>query len=177
MGEVTGQRDEIRQLFAALGTPSTSSEARSLAQAMAAEARCESTFTQCRRVASSGLASQFVRVNRLEAPAAGVLPPLETLATMLEESILATQQQKSAADQVDSAIQQIRDAADQLAAEQTQWSTTAERLDTLVAELDTALRVDGGERRPATLCAAAGGLGGFPRWPRTPAWCGRPWPP
>jgi len=86
---------------------------------------------------------------------------MASTATMLEESILATQQQKSAADQVDSAIQQIRDAADQLAAEQTQWSTTAERLDTLVAELDTALRVDGGERRHASLCAAAGGFGGL----------------
>jgi methyl-accepting chemotaxis protein len=65
-------------------------------------------------------------------------------ATMLERSILATMQQKSAADQVDGAIQQIRDAADQLAADQTRWSDTAERLDTLVSELDTALRVDSG---------------------------------
>jgi methyl-accepting chemotaxis protein len=72
---------------------------------------------------------------------------MASTATMLEESILATQQQKSAADQVDSAIQQIRDAADQLAAEQTQWSTTAERLDTLVAELDTALRARVGSAR------------------------------
>jgi methyl-accepting chemotaxis protein len=69
---------------------------------------------------------------------------MASTATMLEESILATQQQKSAADQVDSAIQQIRDGADQLAAEQTQWSATAERLDTLVAELDSALRVSAG---------------------------------
>jgi methyl-accepting chemotaxis protein len=84
---------------------------------------------------------------------------MASTATMLEESILATQQQKSAADQVDSAIQQIRDGADQLAAEQTQWSATADRLDTLVAELDVALRVDGGERRGARLCAAASGLG------------------
>jgi methyl-accepting chemotaxis protein len=61
-------------------------------------------------------------------------------ATMLEESILATQQQKSAADQVDSAIQQIREAADQLASEQTQWAATAERLETLVVELDSALQ-------------------------------------
>jgi methyl-accepting chemotaxis protein len=83
---------------------------------------------------------------------------MASTATMLEESILATQQQKSAADQVDSAIQQIRDGADQLAVEQTQWSTTAERLDTLVAELDVALRVDGGERRRASLCAAASGV-------------------
>jgi methyl-accepting chemotaxis protein len=84
---------------------------------------------------------------------------MASTATMLEESILATQQQKSAADQVDSAIQQIRDGADQLTAEQAQWTTTAERLDTLVAELDVALRVDGGERRRASLCAAPGGLG------------------
>jgi methyl-accepting chemotaxis protein len=86
---------------------------------------------------------------------------MASTATMLEESILATQQQKSAADQVDSAIQQIRDGADQLVVEQTQWSTTAERLDTLVGELDIALRVDGGERRRASLCAAAGGVGGL----------------
>jgi methyl-accepting chemotaxis protein len=69
---------------------------------------------------------------------------MASTATMLEESILATQQQKSAADQVDSAIQQIRDGADQLTAEQAQWSTTAERLDTLVAELDIALRASVG---------------------------------
>jgi methyl-accepting chemotaxis protein len=68
---------------------------------------------------------------------------MASTATMLDESILATQQQKSAADQVDSAIQQIRDAADQLAAEQTQWSVTAERLDTLVDDLESALRDDG----------------------------------
>jgi methyl-accepting chemotaxis protein len=66
-------------------------------------------------------------------------------ATMLEDSILAAQQQKSAADQVDSAIQQIRQAADQLAAEQTQWSVTAQRLDTLVEDLESTLRDDGGE--------------------------------
>jgi methyl-accepting chemotaxis protein len=71
---------------------------------------------------------------------------MASTATMLDESILATQQQKSAADQVDSAIQQIREAADQLAAEQTQWSATAERLDTLVDELDRTLREDSGAR-------------------------------
>jgi methyl-accepting chemotaxis protein len=71
---------------------------------------------------------------------------MASTATMLDDSILATQQQKSAADQVDSAIQQIRESADQLAAEQTQWSATAERLDKLVEELDSALRDDDGER-------------------------------
>jgi methyl-accepting chemotaxis protein len=84
---------------------------------------------------------------------------MASTATMLEESILATQQQKSAADQVDSAIQQIRDAGDRLAVEQTQWSATALRLDTLVGELDSALREDGGERRRERLCAAAAGRG------------------
>jgi methyl-accepting chemotaxis protein len=73
---------------------------------------------------------------------------MASTATMLEESILATQQQKSAADQVDSAIQQIREAADQLAAEQSQWSATAGRLETLVDELDCALRESGGESAP-----------------------------
>jgi methyl-accepting chemotaxis protein len=65
---------------------------------------------------------------------------MTSTATMLSESILATQQQKSAADQVDAAIAQIRAAADQLAAEQTQWSLTAERLDTLVDDLEATLR-------------------------------------
>jgi Methyl-accepting chemotaxis protein (MCP) signalling domain len=65
--------------------------------------------------------------------------------TMLEQSILATQQQKSAADQVDSAIQQIREAADQLATEQEQWSATAGRLEALVDDLEGALREGGGD--------------------------------
>jgi methyl-accepting chemotaxis protein len=72
---------------------------------------------------------------------------MASTATMLQESILATQQQKSAADQVDSAIQQIRHAADQLALEQTQWALTAERLETLVDELETVLHDDGDEVR------------------------------
>jgi methyl-accepting chemotaxis protein len=70
---------------------------------------------------------------------------MASTATMLEESILATQQQKSAADQVDGAIQQIRESADKLAAEQTQWSATAQRLDKLVDELDSALQDGDGE--------------------------------
>jgi methyl-accepting chemotaxis protein len=59
--------------------------------------------------------------------------------TMLEESILATQQQKSAADQVATAIVEIRAAADQLAAEQTQRAATSERVEHIVGELENAL--------------------------------------
>ena len=65
--------------------------------------------------------------------------------SMLETSILATQQQKSAADQVDAATQQIREAADQLATEQAQWAATSERLEKLVDEIETALREGAGE--------------------------------
>jgi methyl-accepting chemotaxis protein len=57
-------------------------------------------------------------------------------AMMLEESILATQQQKSAADQVATAMVQIRESADQLAAEQEQRVGTAERVEELVRELE-----------------------------------------
>jgi methyl-accepting chemotaxis protein len=61
-------------------------------------------------------------------------------ATMLDGSLLAAQQQKSAADQVDSAIRQIRQAADQLAAEQVKLATAAERLETLVEEISGVLQ-------------------------------------
>jgi len=69
---------------------------------------------------------------------------MASTATMLELSVLATQQQKSAADQVDGAIQQIRNAAYQLGEEQTHWSDAAERLDALVRELDSSLQADSG---------------------------------
>jgi len=65
---------------------------------------------------------------------------MESTLAMLDGSMLATQQQKSAADQMDSAIQQIRQAAEQLAAEQAQQSATAQRLETLVKEITTGLR-------------------------------------
>lgn len=58
---------------------------------------------------------------------------------MLEDSIRATQRQKSAADQVAAAMMQVREAADQLAAEQTERAVTAERVDELVAELERTL--------------------------------------
>jgi methyl-accepting chemotaxis protein len=69
---------------------------------------------------------------------------MTSTATMLEQSILATQQQKSAADQVGTAIQQIRGAADQLAAEQSQWAATAGRLEALVEDLDRTLQASNG---------------------------------
>jgi methyl-accepting chemotaxis protein len=72
---------------------------------------------------------------------------MSSTATMLEESILATQQQKSAADQVAAAIVQIREAAEQLAAEQTQRVATSERLESLVDELETALGDGDGSKR------------------------------
>jgi methyl-accepting chemotaxis protein len=68
---------------------------------------------------------------------------MASTATMLEESILATQQQKSAADQVAAAIVQIREAADQLAAEQTQRVATSERFEDLVGELEGTLAAFG----------------------------------
>jgi methyl-accepting chemotaxis protein len=72
---------------------------------------------------------------------------MTSTAGMLEESMVAAQQQKSAADQVDGAIQQIRQAADHLAAEQAQRATLAERLEALVDEIDGALQA--GSPRPA----------------------------
>jgi hypothetical protein len=78
---------------------------------------------------------------------------------MLEESILATQQQKSAADQVDAAAQQIREAADQLAVEQAQWAATSERLEKLVDEIENALRDGSGELIHEHLHPAESGCG------------------
>jgi methyl-accepting chemotaxis protein len=64
---------------------------------------------------------------------------MDTTASMLDESILATQQQRSAADQVAEAMIQIREAAGQLAADQTHREETSERVDVLVGELDSTL--------------------------------------
>jgi hypothetical protein len=66
---------------------------------------------------------------------------MTSTATMLGESLLAAQQQKTAADQADASILQIRQGADQLATAQSQRASTAERLETLVDEIETALRV------------------------------------
>jgi methyl-accepting chemotaxis protein len=67
---------------------------------------------------------------------------MSSTAMMLEESILATQQQKSAADQVSTAMVQIREAAGQLATEQEQRLATAEAVDDLVRKLEDALAED-----------------------------------
>ena len=64
---------------------------------------------------------------------------MSSTAGMLEQSILATQQQRSAADQVAEAMIQIREAAGQLAADQTQREDTSERVEHLVGELDATL--------------------------------------
>jgi methyl-accepting chemotaxis protein len=66
---------------------------------------------------------------------------MTSTATMLEESLLAAQQQKTAADQADASILQIRQGADQLATAQSQRASTAERLETLVDEIENALRI------------------------------------
>jgi hypothetical protein len=62
---------------------------------------------------------------------------MASTATMLEESIVATQQQKTAADQVDVAITQIQRGADHLVAEQARWSSTSEQLTQLAEELES----------------------------------------
>jgi methyl-accepting chemotaxis protein len=86
---------------------------------------------------------------------------MTSTATMLEQSILATQQQKSAADQVGTAIQQIRGAADQLAAEQSQWAATAGRLEALVEDLDRTLRAGNGTSPNGQLRPDEGGRRGL----------------
>ena len=78
---------------------------------------------------------------------------MRSTVAMLDESILATQQQKSAADQVDAAVSQIRQAAEDLTGRQHQWEASSERLDALVQELEGSLNGGGGpaaaEHQPA----------------------------
>ena len=77
---------------------------------------------------------------------------MTSTATMLEESLLAAQQQKTATDQADAAIMQIRRGADQLASDFAQRAATAERLEALVDEIDAVLAED----QPAVAPGAAG---------------------
>jgi methyl-accepting chemotaxis protein len=79
---------------------------------------------------------------------------MRSTAAMLEDSVLATQQQKSAADHVDSALQQIRSATEELAAGQQLRFAHAERLEALVRDLDTAIRH--ASQQPAPSQSAAG---------------------
>jgi hypothetical protein len=67
---------------------------------------------------------------------------MTSTATMLEESLLAAQQQKTAADQVDAAILQIREGADQLASDLALRAATAERLEALVDAIEAMLSED-----------------------------------
>jgi hypothetical protein len=66
----------------------------------------------------------------------------------LEEAILATQQQKSAADQVSDAMIQIRESAHLLVTEQERRVATAEQIEELVRRLDQALSVRRAESAP-----------------------------
>jgi hypothetical protein len=66
----------------------------------------------------------------------------------LEEAILATQQQKSAADQVSDAMIQIRESAHLLVTEQERRVATAEQIEALVRRLEHALDVRGAESAP-----------------------------
>ena len=65
--------------------------------------------------------------------------------TMLEESILATQQQKSAADLVAASMAQIRESASQLVAEAEQRAMTAARVEELAAQLERTLAGQDGD--------------------------------
>jgi methyl-accepting chemotaxis protein len=71
--------------------------------------------------------------------AAEVAALMAETAEMLDGSILAARQQKSAVDQVAEAIVQIRDAADQLTTDQDERAATAERVEQLVLELEQTL--------------------------------------
>jgi methyl-accepting chemotaxis protein len=86
---------------------------------------------------------------------------MASTAMMLEASILATQQQKSAADEVGSAIAQIQAAADQLAAEQSQWAATSGRLEALVEDVGRALQAGSEVSAYGNLRPAEGGRRGL----------------
>jgi methyl-accepting chemotaxis protein len=74
-------------------------------------------------------------------------------ASLLDQSILATQQQKSAAEQVAVAVAQIRASAEQLASEQGRKAETSERVDELVTDFETMLAGFGVSVRSAPMGA------------------------
>ena len=84
---------------------------------------------------------------------------MTSTATMLEESLLAAQQQKTAADQVDASILQIRQGADQLATDLAQRASTAERLEGLVDEIEAVLAEDQAATGPAPASPPRGPAG------------------
>src|SRR5215213_2132822 len=63
----------------------------------------------------------------------------EIIAAVLDESIRATDQQKVAVEQVSGAMTEIRSAAEQLAGEERERASTAQRVDTLVEQLEQKL--------------------------------------
>jgi methyl-accepting chemotaxis protein len=75
---------------------------------------------------------------------------MRSTATMLQESVLATQQQKSATDQADAALQQIRAATDELAIGQHLRFTHAERLEVLVRDIEAALQPSRAQTAPTS---------------------------
>jgi methyl-accepting chemotaxis protein len=85
---------------------------------------------------------------------------MDSTRSMLDESLVATQQQRSAADQVAAAMVQIRQAAQQLAAEQEQRSATAGAVDELVEKLSATLSAFGVEVDPAHAPGGGGGANG-----------------
>jgi methyl-accepting chemotaxis protein len=82
---------------------------------------------------------------------------MKSTVAMLEEPMLATIQQKTAADHIETAIQQIRRAAEQLAVDQAQQSATAQRLEALVKDMraGTTGATDGAAVSPARSEAGA----------------------
>jgi methyl-accepting chemotaxis protein len=80
---------------------------------------------------------------------------MSSTAAMLEQSILATQQQRSAADQVAEAMVQIREAAGQLAADQTQRQETTQRLEDLIADLELTLGGSAASEAPSAVVLRA----------------------
>jgi ABC-type transporter Mla subunit MlaD len=87
---------------------------------------------------------------------------MTSTATMLEESLLAAQQQKTAADQVDASILQIRQGADQLATDLAQRAATAQRLEGLVDEIEAVLAEDQSATGPAPAAPSPGPAGASP---------------
>ena len=88
---VTAQRDQFQRLAAQILAAATPAEARSLAQAVAAQARYYAAFTQLRGAAGTTLIRENATVNRLEEAAPSVVPTLEALDAVLSQRAAAAQ--------------------------------------------------------------------------------------